>query len=371
MDPFTLHKEFLRMQRRMRLLRIKNPGSLSPRVSLALTILAKQPEMTPNELADFLRIDQGNLSRLLSSLENEGFLKLVRSSSDGRSKRIVFTPKGNLALSEASKLNHYLAKIGMTPLADFERERVGRGFAKISSGLRAKEVKQLEGEELFVSEQMRLLRTLGMIGSSYLGSEWDVGTYQIFNVLSEEGELPFAKLKQVLPIEQSIISREVTRQCGLNLLRKVPDPHSAKGVMISLTANGRKRFNKNHEQATNKIALAISDIPESDLEDLVSLLKIAGTGDRPNYNFRKCVSAKDYFRARAILVERLVQKREHLSLASEVLPETLPCVLIERAGDVVGLVAAEGKKFKWLELPEVGSENDRQKLIKEIRTLLS
>jgi len=370
MSAAEIHKEFLIMQRRMRRLRLDNPGKVSARASLALTMLAKQPEMSLNELASFLRMDQGNLSRFLTGMQKEGYLKLARAASDGRSKRINFTDKGLLAIQEASKLNHYLARRGMQPLNDFERERIGRHFAKVSAGFGAHAVTQLEGEELFVSEQMRLLRTLGMIGSSYLGTQWDMATYQILFSLYDSGEFSFSELKKILPIEPSQVSRELTRLVELKLVRKSPDATNRKAVLLSLTAQGKKQFQKVHEQATAKIAVSVSSMTADEIKDLLQLLRTAGSAETPQYTYRQCVSSGDYFLARAILVERLVQKQQHMKLPSSLLTEKASCFLIERSGVAVGVAAIDEKKTKWMELPEFGTESEKSLFVKKIQPLL-
>jgi DNA-binding MarR family transcriptional regulator len=367
---FDLHKEFLRMQRRMRRMRMNYPGALNTKVSIVLTMLAKQPDLTSNEIAEFLKMDQGNLSRFLKVLSREDYIRLSRSAQDARSKKISLTEKGRNALAEAMRINHYLADFGMRPLTDIERARIGRVFARVSNGLGANPVPQLEGEELFVSEQMRLLRTLGMIGSSYLDSPWDIGTYQLLFVLSELGERSFSDLKQELPIEVTTLSRDISQFCKEGILRKVTDPNQSKGILVSLTAKGRKNFLNQHQTTTSRIAESIREIPEEEIQDLLSLLKLAGTSAGITFDFRKCKNEEDYYIARAFLVEKLVSRREHSRLPAQILPKSNVCVLIERSGVPVGLVAAEGKRVKAIELPIFVSENERIRSLSKVESLL-
>lgn len=66
-----------------------------------LTILSEHPGILQKELQDILKIQSGSLSEVVIKLETDGFVKKVRSKTDGRQWAVCLTKKGQ---EEAKRL---------------------------------------------------------------------------------------------------------------------------------------------------------------------------------------------------------------------------------------------------------------------------
>ena len=76
-------------------------------------------DSTVVELARWLQIDAGAMTRLLDRLEKKGLCKRVRSTEDRRVVRVELTPAGEVAITEvpavlADVMNSHLAGFSKT-----------------------------------------------------------------------------------------------------------------------------------------------------------------------------------------------------------------------------------------------------------------
>jgi DNA-binding MarR family transcriptional regulator len=92
---------------------------------------------TVAELARWLQIDAGAMTRLLDRLEKKGLCRRVRSTEDRRVVRVELTPAGEKAIAEvpavlAAVLNEHLAGFSETEwkaLRDFLERMIANGEA--------------------------------------------------------------------------------------------------------------------------------------------------------------------------------------------------------------------------------------------------
>src|SRR5438876_11396747 len=76
--------------------------------------LAHAPRQTPSDIAGFLHLDAGYLSRILKKFEGRGLVRRERSSDDARSSRLSLTPAGE---AEFAPLDRASSEQVMTVLA--------------------------------------------------------------------------------------------------------------------------------------------------------------------------------------------------------------------------------------------------------------
>lgn len=84
----------LAVARTARRLRQEAGGGLSPSLSAALATIDRHGPLTPSELADRERVKRPTATRLIGTLEDNGFVARTSDPSDRRSSLIAITPEG-------------------------------------------------------------------------------------------------------------------------------------------------------------------------------------------------------------------------------------------------------------------------------------
>jgi DNA-binding MarR family transcriptional regulator len=92
--PHLASKLRLAVARTARRLRQEAGGGLSPTLTAALASIENHGPLTPSELADRERIKRPTATRLIGTLEENGFVARTSDPSDRRSSLIAITPVG-------------------------------------------------------------------------------------------------------------------------------------------------------------------------------------------------------------------------------------------------------------------------------------
>lgn len=78
---------------------------------------------TPAQLADILQVTRGTMTSTISRLESKGFVRMVPDEVDGRSKRVLLTPRGRSVREEAIRASWPLLARVKTVLPRGETEK--------------------------------------------------------------------------------------------------------------------------------------------------------------------------------------------------------------------------------------------------------
>jgi DNA-binding MarR family transcriptional regulator len=92
--PHLASRLRLAVARTARRLRQEAGGGLSPTLTAALASIENHGPLTPSELADRERVKRPTATRLLGTLEENGFVARTSDPSDRRSSLIAITPEG-------------------------------------------------------------------------------------------------------------------------------------------------------------------------------------------------------------------------------------------------------------------------------------
>lgn len=102
------------------------PYNLAPEQNLVMMLLWEKDGLTQNQLAKVLNKDKTNIARMVSNLENKGFIKRSKCQEDQRSLELYLTPcgkeLGNEVIPIAKKFNKVVCKgISTEELKEMER----------------------------------------------------------------------------------------------------------------------------------------------------------------------------------------------------------------------------------------------------------
>lgn len=83
------------------------------------------------ELRERLELDSGYLSRLIRSLERQGFVRVIPLESDRRIRQARLTPEGEIELAELDRRGDEFAEGLLEPLTEPERQRLVRAMGEV------------------------------------------------------------------------------------------------------------------------------------------------------------------------------------------------------------------------------------------------
>jgi DNA-binding MarR family transcriptional regulator len=97
-----LHDQFSRLGRQLRSLEL--PHGMTPERLSALAVIEKRGPISVTSLADKERVRPATMSRMVSALVDEGFVKRSDDKQDGRGVLVSVTPKGRRTYHRAQQL---------------------------------------------------------------------------------------------------------------------------------------------------------------------------------------------------------------------------------------------------------------------------
>ncbi len=368
----SLHEQFLLTQRKMRWLRLNTPHKIDPTASNVLPIIGARESLSPSKLSQFLLMHPSGVSRMLKHLESAGYISKRTSATDGRGRMIELTAAGHGALRESIALDRHLATTGLAPLTTTEITRLTALFRQLADSFGAEQEAPLPNELPFVTEQKRLARIKGMIGSSYLGTAYDITEYQVlFELWRTKIPKRFKDLASVLPLDPTVLARRLERYTAQGIVKKSAVAGDRRGTSYILSTKARAVFEAEDQHARGRVATALSSWHRSDLHELLQLLTRVSSAHAvpPRANetdITWCRSAAEWYRARAFVIEQLVVRGEHLQLPSNLLSEEGIAALSTRDHEVIGVAyLSSSHNLEYLEWR--GPIDDVTTLLEELR----
>jgi DNA-binding MarR family transcriptional regulator len=129
-----LHSVAIHLLRRVR--RVDEGMGLSPARASALSVLVFGGERTIGELAAAEQVTAPTMTRLVTGLEKDGYLKRSSDPLDGRVTRVSATPKGRKVLEEGRDRRVAELLEMLTSLSASEQATVERAVALLERALR-------------------------------------------------------------------------------------------------------------------------------------------------------------------------------------------------------------------------------------------
>jgi DNA-binding MarR family transcriptional regulator len=108
------------------------PHGFHPREFGLLTVVAKRPGTTQQELAALARVDPSSMVALLDDLEARGVAERRVDPSDRRRRSVHLTPKGEEQMQVLQREARKAAKEFLEPLSPEEREELNALLRKLA-----------------------------------------------------------------------------------------------------------------------------------------------------------------------------------------------------------------------------------------------
>ncbi|OMP68408.1 MarR family winged helix-turn-helix transcriptional regulator [Domibacillus epiphyticus] len=107
------------------------PFNLAPEQNLIMMLLWEKDGLTQNEIAEKLDKDKTNVTRMLGSLEQKGFIKRTMSPSDRRSLHVCLTNKGKKLECEIIPITEEFHRMVTKDITEEELREMSRILLKM------------------------------------------------------------------------------------------------------------------------------------------------------------------------------------------------------------------------------------------------
>jgi MarR family transcriptional regulator, lower aerobic nicotinate degradation pathway regulator len=108
------------------------PHGFHPREFGLMTVMAKRPGITQQELASLARVDPSSMVALLDDLERRGIAERRVDPEDRRRRSVYLTKKGEQAMRILQREARKAAKTFLEPLSEEERETLNALLRKLA-----------------------------------------------------------------------------------------------------------------------------------------------------------------------------------------------------------------------------------------------
>ena len=123
---------YLGEKSRRNFIALLEPHGFHPREFGLMTVMAKRPGITQQELASLARVDPSTMVALLDDLERRGIAERRVDSADRRRRSVFLTEKGHEQMLVLQREARRSAKTFLEPLDDQERETLNALLRKLA-----------------------------------------------------------------------------------------------------------------------------------------------------------------------------------------------------------------------------------------------
>jgi DNA-binding MarR family transcriptional regulator len=339
-----LHRAVLIFHRRMRKARFDYNFPVSPPEAVFLTLLEREEEMSISDIARKTEVPLSKASRLAARLKKHGLIEIDPDTVDGRRKNLRFTLEGKKLCERLDSINNDISTRGICPATEKVRDNFRRLLKSICDYTETPPEPERNNVLPLVFEQIRLVRSMKMIGNDYLGTGQELLTFHIFSEIHAAGNsIGFNALVERIPSHISKVSRSISSFQKKGILDKSIDPSDRRTIIVSFTSKGITFYNDLNRIVVKALKPALAKLPLALIKRCINHMESIRNTPLPpvsieQMEIRTCESMEDYYRARKILMEILVEKGKHHHLEAVLLPPSSTCILLEINNNPIGVI---------------------------------
>lgn len=105
-----------------------------------------------------------------------------------------------------------------------------------------------------------------------LPDDCPAGSTAVLALLGKHGEMRMSRLADLLAVDMSVTSRHVAHAADRGWLERHPDPLDGRSRLLRLSPSGTRLLAEISERCTERLANLLADWPDSDVEQLNTLL---------------------------------------------------------------------------------------------------
>ncbi|MBX7138540.1 MAG: MarR family transcriptional regulator [Oligoflexia bacterium] len=227
------------------------------------------------DLSQTLSLQKSTISRVLSSLSQQGLLIVAGARDDRRVKTLKLSTAGLDLLLQDIAIRNREVDLCVEPLVQDERERLLKILHALANGLGAPVFHaQAEVNPLLV-EIRRLTRAMGFIGPNCMGTGMSVAECQILHLLHQDhSELSMQEIAVKLSFaEPSEFSRLIKEMVRRGLVIKTAAKADRRRQILRLGARGRQTAQVNIERAAKWLQEGLKNVLADERRELIKLVE--------------------------------------------------------------------------------------------------
>ena len=319
---------FLRFGRRRTFVSRQFEYPLSVNESNFLTYVACHANCSAQDVGRALLLEKSTVSRIMSALQEKGFLNVKSSASDQRVRELSLSERGREVMQEDQKTRDAEMRKCLTGVSEREQGDLAVYLGMLADGFNAPRMAHAPSVHRCHVEVQRLSISMGAFGDDFLGSGLSLERMQMLLLLHASGEagLPLSRLRVLLPYDPSFQSRMIHVLQEEGWINRHVHTEDRRHAHVHLSARGEKEFLKARTAAVRKMAEAVTPQLEKHLQAFTDLMSHwLGSDDTSRsldvidgIRIRLIKTEDERVEARKFLVEQLVRSEQH-----EHLPEFL------------------------------------------------
>ena len=340
----NLHDLILLNQRRTRAIRRSMLSPIPAIEAIALSYMASFKNASATDLIPLLGMSKSNLGRMIQRFVGQGLVTYEASENDLRFKLLSLTEKAISTLKVIDQINRSLDARTLFPLSEEEQEKLAHYRNILADGLRLPKITARENQSQMRVTRYRFTVGLGMLSDNYYKTGFDIATYQVLLELHlKQNIISYAELGKQAHLNASKLCRAVSVLVTKGFLEKIFEKENTKYFAVRFTSGGYKKFLEIHNDINQRMEAAIDKLNQKERKEFFALLRKPLEIEPPlteddSFKLLCCKKSLDFKRARAFLVETLVNSNKHHELDSEILPESHIVVIAEQHGAIRALL---------------------------------
>src|SRR6266700_2247729 len=113
---------------------------------------------------------------------------------------------------------------------------------------------------------------IGIVNQHILESPYSLSEVRVLYEINYNHNCTAKSIKSILQIDEGYLSRIMEKFVKKILVKKIQSPDDGRVYILSLTAKGKKEFDRLNEAAELSIAEVVNRLPQNDLQDLMHMM---------------------------------------------------------------------------------------------------
>lgn len=328
-----IHQEFMKLGRTVSAFSSTYGANLSTAESHLLGEVTTGRASTAKELAYYLNLPKGTISRLVSGLIERKLLREKVDANDRRSKKLEGTKAGEKLGQTVGNRGNQIVPLLASRLSKEEAEELNSYFHEFSNLAGAPPAHVRKGEFFLRAELRRFIRVMGFMNPRFKSSKLNLGQKEILSAirdLDKLGKSNASEIAKMVRIEPSNLSSMLSKFEKLGLIKREKSKDDTRKLIISLSKTGVKELETIEAELAQYFAKLFNGATQKQIERFANLLSRFGDPEgtlgltrvlQRRLEVKEIVSDIERQRARAYYVEELVKAQEHLTLPERIVSE--------------------------------------------------
>ena len=290
---------------------------------------------------------------LVKELSRKKLISLGAGTSDGRSRSLRITNAGRKYLNQFDKLQNRHVNNYVRNLSTRESARWEKYLSVLADGLAVSPQQHRKGEHPLRVQMRRAFIAVGFLEADFVASGLTLVQYQLLAQLEITPQMSDASsIARTIGVEPAGVVFNVAALKRKGLIASVGSAMDRRKKVLTLTAKGIATLKAINKKVEGTLSRGLAHLEDRELKEFVRILERAtGSGDySPEISAIKVQLAnsdREFFLARAFLVELLVRHKQHYDLSDELLPRSNRVVLALREQTPVALAEFHRQSGKW------------------------